>query len=138
MPPLARPVPICPIRARSCAAALLCAGVLAVLVGCDEDRPAPPTVVGGDAARGRLLLAQYQCGSCHQIPGVEGARGMTGPALDGFGGRSYVAGFMPNYPDALMRWIVDPPAVKPGTAMPAMGVSAEDARHMAAYLYALK
>jgi cytochrome c1 len=98
----------------------------------------PPATTGGDAARGRLLLAQYQCGSCHQIPGVDGARGMTGPALDAFGRRSYVAGFLPNYPDALVRWIVDPPAVKPGTAMPAMGVSAEDARHMAAYLYQLK
>ena len=69
---------------------------------------------------------------------MDAARGTTGPALDAYGRRSYVAGVLPNYPDALVRWIVDPPAVKPGTAMPAMGVSAEDARHMAAYLYTIK
>ena len=126
------------MRTRSLAARLLCAGALAVLGGCDEDRPSQPRVEGGDVARGRLLLAQYQCGSCHQIQGVDGARSTVGPALDTFGRQSYVAGFLPNYPDALMRWIVDPPAAKPGTAMPAMGVSAEDARHMAAYLYTLK
>lgn len=123
--------------ARKSAASLLCA-CAAALAGCDADLPAPPQVPGGDVARGRLLLAQYQCGSCHRIPGVDSAVGMTGPGLDSFGRRSYVAGFLPNYPDALVRWIVDPPAVKPGTAMPAMGVSADDARHMAAYLYSLK
>jgi len=125
------------VPARKRAAWLLLACV-AALGGCDSDLPAPPQVAGGDVGRGRLLLAQYQCGSCHQIPGVDNARGMTGPGLDVFGRRSYVAGFLPNYPDALVRWIVDPPAVKPGTAMPAMGVSPDDARHMAAYLYSLK
>lgn len=125
-------------RPRQCAASLLCVcAVATALGGCDAELPVPP-VAGGDVARGRLLLAQYQCGSCHRIPGVDSARGMTGPALDSFGRRSYVAGFLPNYPDALVRWIVDPPAVKAGTAMPAMGVSADDARHMAAYLYSLK
>jgi cytochrome c len=133
--PYARPAPV---RHRSDAARLLCACALALLCGCGRDQPGPPKVEGGDAARGRLLLAQYQCGSCHRIPGVDAARGLTGPALDAFGRRSYVAGVSPNYPDALERWIVDPPAVKPGTAMPAMGVSPEDARHMAAYLYTLK
>jgi cytochrome c2 len=120
------------------AAWLSCACALAALCGCDQDSPPQPKVGGGDIARGRLLLAQYQCGSCHQIHGVDGARSTVGPTLDTFGRQSYVAGFLPNYPDALVRWIVDPPAVKPGTAMPAMGVSAEDARHMAAYLYTLK
>jgi cytochrome c1 len=126
------------LAARKCAAWWLFACTAAALVGCDSDLPAPPRVAGGDVARGRLMLAQYQCGSCHQIPGVDNARGLTGPGLDVFGRRSYVAGFLPNYPDALVRWIVDPPALKPGTAMPAMGVSAEDARHMAAYLYSLE
>ena len=128
------PAPV-PVRERAAWLLLACA---AALGGCESDLPPPPQVAGGEVARGRLLLAQYQCGSCHQIPGVDNARGMAGPGLDVFGRRSYVAGFLPNYPDALVRWIVDPPAVKPGTAMPAMGVSAQDARHMAAYLYSLK
>lgn len=110
---------------------------LAWLAACDSGGPAPARVAGGEISRGKLLLAQYQCGACHQIAGVAAARGRLGPPLDGFGQRSYIAGSVPNTPRNLTRWLVDPPALKPGTTMPAMGVSEEDARHMAAYLYSL-
>ncbi len=117
--------------------AVLLAGPLAI-AGCGDDGPQAQRVAGGDAERGRQLLAQFQCGACHSIPGVEAARSTAGPPLDTFGRQSYVAGHLPNYPDPLVRWIVDPPAVKPGTPMPNLGVSPEDARHMAAYLYTLR
>ncbi|WUR16161.1 c-type cytochrome [[Empedobacter] haloabium] len=131
------------MRARVCfrfgprpmlASALLLAAALA---GCSERR-APAGTDGADPERGRRLLAQFQCGSCHVIPGVEAARGTAGPPLATFGRQSYVAGTLPNDPPALARWLVDPPAVKPGTAMPALGVSPDDARHMAAYLATLR
>jgi cytochrome c len=97
------------------------------------------TVTGrGDAERGRKLLAQYQCGSCHTIPGVPAAGGRQGPSLQSFGLRSYIAGRVVNRPELLERWIAQPQALVPGTAMPSMGVSAEDARHMAAYLLELR
>lgn len=99
------------------------------------DRTGPPAVAGGDAAQGKALLTQYQCGACHRIGGLPGARGNTGPSLESLGRSSYLAGRIPNDPEALVRWIMDPPAMKPGTLMPAMGVSAGEARHMAAYLY---
>jgi cytochrome c1 len=92
----------------------------------------------GVAERGRLLLAQYQCGSCHTIPQVAGARGTSGPLLVAFGRRSYIAGHVPNRPEALVRWIVNPAAVVPGTTMPSMGVSERDARDMAAFLHTLR
>nr|WP_315398522.1 c-type cytochrome [uncultured Duganella sp.] len=111
--------------------------LLALLAACDSGEHARSPVPGGEVARGRLLLAQYQCGSCHRIPEVAAARGTVGPALDSYGRRSYIAGQIPNRPEALARWIVDPAALKPGTAMPAMGVSPADARDMAAYLYSL-
>ncbi len=95
-------------------------------------------MAGGDAARGQQLMAQYQCGSCHAIPGVEAAAGNAGPPLDGFGRRSYIAGRIPNLPDPLAQWLVDPPSLKPGTMMPNVGVSPAEARHMAAYLYTLR
>ncbi|MEO6320250.1 MAG: c-type cytochrome [Polaromonas sp.] len=91
-----------------------------------------------DIKLGQRLLAQYQCGSCHAIPGVAAARGVQGPSLEAFGRRSYIAGRIPNQPDSLARWIVAPTALVPDTAMPAMGVSPADARHMAAYLGSLK
>jgi cytochrome c len=94
----------------------------------------------GDAGieRGRALLAQYQCGSCHTIPGVAASRGTAAQPLAGWGGRSYIAGRLPNRPDVLARWIAAPQALVPGTAMPDMGVSAPDAAAMAAYLMALE
>jgi cytochrome c len=83
---------------------------------------------------GQSLITQYQCGSCHAIPGVAAARGRLGPTLQAFGKRSYIAGRVPNNPDALAQWLVAPASLVPDTAMPSMGVSPEDARHMAAYL----
>ena len=109
----------------------------ALLGACDANQAALP-VTGGDARLGKLLIEQYQCGSCHAIPDVAAATGNAGPPLLGFGRRSYIAGSIPNMPDALVNWLVDPPALKPGTLMPNVGVSKDDARHMAAYLYTLR
>lgn len=88
--------------------------------------------------RGRDLLVQYRCGSCHTIPGVPAARGQVGPPLTGWGQRSYIAGRMANRPDVLVRWIVAPQSLVPGTLMPAMGVTPADAQAMADYLFSLE
>ena len=108
------------------------------LSACTPREPAPPVVAGGDAKLGARLVGQFQCGSCHMIPDIPAAQGRTGPTLAQYGRRSYIAGSIPNVPDNLMRWIVNPPAMQPGTTMPAMGVSDVEARHMAAYLYTLR
>ena len=107
---------------------------------CDtRDMPAPPASATplGNAERGQRLLAQFQCGACHQIPDVPAARSYMGPSLANMGKQSYIAGQFPNQPETLVRWIVDPQAMQPGALMPAMGVSADQARDMAAYLYGL-
>jgi len=90
------------------------------------------------ALQGRQLLAQYQCGSCHVIPGVARARGTQGPPLTALGRRSYLAGHIPNRADTLARWIESPASLVPGTAMPAMGATPDEARAMAAYLATLR
>jgi cytochrome c2 len=92
----------------------------------------------GDPERGRIALRGFGCGSCHMIPGVPGARGMVGPPLTHFARRSFIAGQLANSPDNLIRWIQDPQAVEPGTAMPDLGVVPIVARDMAAYLYTLQ
>lgn len=107
-----------------------------MLAGCD-DNYRPLKVNGGDAVKGERLITQYQCVSCHAIPGIQGASGDAGPSLAAFGKRSYIAGRIPNQPAQLTQWLIDPPAMKPGTMMPRMAVGPEDARHMAAYLYTL-
>jgi len=52
--------------------------------------------------------------------------------------RAYVGGVLPNAPDNMIRWIRDPKSVDPLTAMPNVGVTESDARHIAAYLYTLR
>jgi cytochrome c2 len=102
-----------------------------VVTGCVDSRAA-------DREAGRRLLAQYSCGSCHRIPGVEAAIGDVAVPLAHFGQRSYIAGRVPNTSDHLVRWLMRPDALVPGTTMPDLGVSEQDARRMAAYLGALE
>ena len=107
-------------------------------VGCDTG-PVPKQAANAPSVlQGQRLLSQYQCGSCHTIPDVAAARGGQGPSLAAFGKRSYIAGHIPNTPEALARWIVAPAALVPGTLMPSMGVSPAEAHDMAAYLGALQ
>lgn len=95
-------------------------------------------VPGGDAQRGKHLIRAYGCGSCHTIPGVRGAHGLVAPPLTAFKQRAYIAGRLPNTGDNLIMWIVNPAAVDSLTAMPVLGVSGSEARHIAAYLYELE
>lgn len=110
--------------------------LLLAAAGCQ--RPAPLVRTGGDPERGRKVIAAYDCGMCHTIPGVRGARGVVGPPLTRFGLRSYIGGHAPNTPENLIRWLQDPNSLAPGTAMPALDLDEQDARDVAAYLYALR
>jgi len=106
--------------------------------GCDMQKAEYAQVTEQSALRGRALITQYQCGSCHAIPGVANARGVTAVSLAGFSRRSYIAGRIPNQPDALALWIIDPHAQISASTMPTLAVSPEQARDMAAYLWTLK
>jgi cytochrome c2 len=118
-------------------ATLVLALAAALFSGCAREAPAIE-VAHGDPARGRKAMAQLQCGVCHVIPGVSGARGRVGPSLERFRHRSFLAGKWRNEPEAVIRWLMDPPAMSPLTAMPAVGASDSQARDMAAYLYTLQ
>jgi cytochrome c2 len=95
-------------------------------------------VVFADVDNGADLMVLHGCGACHAIPGIAGADGSVGPSLRGFADRSYVAGILPNEPGSLTRWLIDPPAHAPATAMPNLGLSEGEARDMAAYLMTLR
>lgn len=94
-------------------------------------------LTGGDPRAGREKARDYGCGTCHTIPGVPGADALVGPPLAGIAGRMFIAGVLTNTPQHMVSWIVDPPAVDSATAMPKLGVTEEDARDIAAYLYTL-
>lgn len=106
--------------------------------GCRDARSAHAQFVpGGDPERGRALIGVYGCGGCHQVPGVPGAQGRVGPSFAGFPDRTFIAGSLRNEPAQVVEWIRFPQRLRPGTAMPTLGVTEADAGDIAAYLYTL-
>jgi cytochrome c2 len=93
-------------------------------------------MTGGDPAHAPDIMRRYGCGGCHTIPGLAGADGQVGPPLTGLVHRVYIGGGANNSPDNLVTWIVSPQTFAPRTAMPATGITAAEARDVAAYLYA--
>ena len=119
-------------RKRSVMAAVAVAA--AALLGACNSAEKPVTSTIGNADLGKEAIEKYGCGSCHTIPGVKEADSLVGPPLTHFRERSFIAGQLANTEENLARWIRDPQGVEPGTAMPNLGVSAEDAENIAAYL----
>lgn len=119
---------------------LLC-GLLvvpAIFSGCGREQTEPVLMIAGaNPERGRAAVREYGCVACHTIPSVRGANGVIGPPLNGIANRVYIAGTLPNTPQNMMRWIQNPLAVNPGTAMPVTGVTQSDARDIASFLYTL-
>lgn len=113
---------------------LLAAAVLG-LSACGGE-PRAMHVAGGDADRGRAAIERYGCTACHTIPGVASYGANVGPPLGAFAQRAYIAGVLPNTPGNMVRWLRDPPQVDPRTVMPRLGVDAQEAADIAAYLYA--
>ncbi len=107
------------------------------LAACKAPPDARQPMPRGDPERGRIAMERVGCGACHDIPGVW-PRGKVGPALDRFAQQSLIAGRLPNRPDRLALFLRDAPSLVPGTAMPAMPMTEEEAHDAAAYLYSLR
>ena len=96
----------------------------------EEARPA-------DAKAGRIAAERYLCATCHVIPGIVGADRHVGPPLSGMGRRATIGGLLPNTPENMVRWLKDPRAVDPRSTMPALHLTDQDARDIAAFLATL-
>jgi cytochrome c2 len=112
-----------------------CLIAVLLLIGCEKRLPEREPLTGGNAKKGKELIAYYGCGSCHEIKGVPGASATVGPSLKDVAKRVYLAGRLANKPEALEKWILDPRSIDPKTAMPKVGVDEAGARDIAAYLY---
>lgn len=108
----------------------LTALILVALAACRE-QPLTP-----EEQRGRQLVLDHGCGTCHVIPRIEGADGLTGPPLSAMARQAYVAGVAPNTPEALVRFIMSPQEIDPRSAMPDLDIGREDAAAIVAFLYA--
>ena len=83
----------------------------------------------------KVLLKTKACGSCHIIPGVEGAYGKVGPTLKGLRERvRIVDGTMENNTKNLKAWLKNPKSIKSGTLMPNMGLTDDEIEIVIEYL----
>jgi mono/diheme cytochrome c family protein len=92
--------------------------------------------VEAGAPPGKALFLQKGCAACHTIEGV--SSGTVGPNLTHQGSNPQIAGVLPNNKENLEKWLLNPPGVKPGTAMPNLGLSQDDVDKLSDYLQSLK
>lgn len=97
-----------------------------------------PAHVSDAVAAGRDVFEKTACVNCHAISGTI-ANGRFGPDLTHLMSRATIAsGAAPNDHDNLKLWIHTPDAIKPGSLMPAMNLSARDLDAVTAYLESLQ
>jgi cytochrome c oxidase subunit II len=104
-----------------------------------EHQLQPPARPGtGLAQAGYNYVTQHRCAECHTIAGTS-AHGRAGPDLTHFASRrSIAAGTLPMTKGSLYGWVANPQAIKPGTKMPAVGLSPHELHAVVAYLETLK
>jgi mono/diheme cytochrome c family protein len=88
-----------------------------------EQIPAPPAIQSGRE------VAQATCGVCHSFQADRPSINLAAPNLANFNSAGPTVAELKALrdsgdPDWLTKWVVNAPAVKPGTAMPAYGASA--------------
>src|SRR5207302_10737367 len=102
--------------------------------------PAANLAPGTPEFEGAQLIGSKPCVGCHTIPGIPGATGTVGPNLAAVASRTKIAGGAVNNsgPEDRKKWILNPPAVKPGTLMPNVGLTDDEATKIVAFLETLK
>jgi cytochrome c1 len=126
-------VTVHPTRAGTATAIGIAAVVIAAACGSATTSDRVP---GGNPTAGRALIVdRYGCGSCHVIGGIDTANGRVGPPLTQFAQKQTIAGRFPATTQSVERWIQHPQELQPGTIMPDLGVTPQQAKDIAAYLY---
>lgn len=126
-------------------AAVLGAGLVAISLllaaACaSTPDPSPPAALTGDRGSGAEAIEANGCTSCHVIPGIatpSGGESYVGPPLDAWSRRAFIAGTVQNNTANLRRFLLDPDDVRPGSAMPDLGLTEAEVRDITAYLFGL-
>jgi cytochrome c oxidase subunit 2 len=101
----------------------------------DQKKPAADDA---NVRAGRDLFLSQSCVNCHRVEGTA-AKGTYAPDLTHLMSRQTLAsGMIPNTPEALRQWVVDPQQIKEGSLMPAFGLSDRQVDLLVDYLRTLK
>jgi cytochrome c oxidase subunit 2 len=104
----------------------------------EAQRQPAPEPKGEQEVKGRDVFMRTTCAMCHTIQGTSAAANF-GPDLTHVASRKMLAaGALPNTPQHLASWILDPQKTKPGTNMPSNPLVEEDLNALLAYLGTLK
>jgi cytochrome c oxidase subunit 2 len=97
-----------------------------------------PAQASAAVSEGQHIFQTTACINCHAVNGTVGD-GRFGPDLTHLMSRETIAsGAAPNTPENLRLWIQNPDAIKPGSKMPAMGLSDPELDALTAYLATLR
>jgi cytochrome c oxidase subunit 2 len=97
-----------------------------------------PAQVSATVSEGQKVFERTACVNCHAVAGTA-AIGTFGPDLTHIASRETIgSGAAPNTQANLRMWIQDPSVFKPGSKMPAMGLSDPDVAAVTEYLETLR
>src|SRR6266853_1496429 len=97
-----------------------------------------PAHASAAVSEGQRIFETTACINCHAVNGTV-ADGRFGPDLTHLMSRETIAaGAAPNTVENLRLWIQNPEAIKPGSKMPAMGLSDHELDAVTAYLATLR
>jgi len=97
-----------------------------------------PAVQDAAAIQGRRIFETTACINCHTVRGTA-ANGRFGPELTHLMSRATLAsGAADNTPENLRVWLREPDAIKPGSLMPAMKLSADELESLVRYMQSLR
>jgi cytochrome c oxidase subunit 2 len=101
----------------------------------EQSRPAQ---ISTTISEGQQVFERMACVNCHTVAGSV-AQGRFGPDLTHLMSRETIAaGAAPNTPENLRQWIQDPNVFKPGSKMPAMGLSDRELSAVTTYMETLR
>jgi cytochrome c oxidase subunit 2 len=103
-----------------------------------QQQSQPAAQVNGSVSEPQRIFERMACINCHTVAGTV-ANGTYGPDLTHLMSRDTIAsGAAANTPENLRRWIRNPDVIKPGSKMPAMGLSPAELSAVAQYLETLR
>lgn len=102
------------------------------------DRQSAPGTAPTDAAAKAVFEDAQKCAKCHAVKGTD-VLSTTGPDLTHFASRKTFGGATyENTRENLIRWLRDPPAMKPGSKMPRYDLTEDEIEALVSYLESLE